>query len=351
MKRTFILVVMAFLLIGSFMVAEEATIIDFTILDADIIADENGNPTQNRRSVMNYGVAAGATFTDEQKALMKTSLSLPSWEVVLNSSAKTVVSLATSTVVAAPVRENAKVPFAGKNVMGVRILFPSSMVNSNAYIKPAFEIPAYEPMATADDNGEIQPQTDEEKASGKTRFEEGYGIVKNVGTVKALSVTTMGMNFPHALYVVLKDTDSVERRYFMGYLGFDGWRELKWNNPEYVSEIRQREIRVVPIYPRGLPFIKFTGFQITRDAMHNGDDFIGYFKDVKVIFDKAVLSTERDIADEDLWGIIGAKETAKQNYEMAKFGDKQVLRFLEKDKMAQEEAFTSSLSEEEQDQQ
>lgn len=351
MKRTFILVVMAFLLIGSFMVAEEATIIDFTILDADIIADENGNPTQNRRSVMNYGVAAGATFTDEQKALMKTSLSLPSWEVVLNSSAKTVVSLATSTVVAAPVRENAKVPFAGKNVMGVRILFPSSMVNSNAYIKPAFEIPAYEPMATADDNGEIQPQTDEEKASGKTRFEEGYGIVKNVGTVKALSVTTMGMNFPHALYVVLKDTDSVERRYFMGYLGFDGWRELKWNNPEYVSEIRQREIRVVPIYPRGLPFIKFTGFQVTRDAMHNGDDFIGYFKDVKVIFDKAVLSTERDIADEDLWGIIGAKETAKQNYEMAKFGDKQVLRFLEKDKMAQEEAFTSSLSEEEQDQQ
>ncbi|HOE09008.1 MAG TPA: flagellar filament outer layer protein FlaA [Treponemataceae bacterium] len=350
MKRTFILVVMAFLLIGSFMVAEEATIIDFTILDADIIADENGNPTQNRRSVMNYGVAAGATFTDEQKALMKTSLSLPSWEVVLNSSAKTVVSLATSTVVAAPVRENAKVPFAGKNVMGVRILFPSSMVNSNAYIKPAFEIPAYEPMATADDNGEIQPQTDEEKASGKTRFEEGYGIVKNVGTVKALSVTTMGMNFPHALYVVLKDTDSVERRYFMGYLGFDGWRELKWNNPEYVSEIRQREIRVVPIYPRGLPFIKFIGFQVTRDAMHNGGDFIGYFKDVKVIFDKAVLSTERDIADEDLWGIIGAKETAKQNYEMAKFGDKQVLRFLEKDKMAQEEAFTSSLSEE-QDQQ
>lgn len=351
MKRTFILVVMAFLLIGSFMVAEEATIIDFTILDADIIADENGNPTQNRRSVMNYGVVAGATFTDEQKALMKTSLSLPSWEVVLNSSAKTTVSLATSTVVAAPVRENAKVPFAGKNVMGVRILFPSSMVNSNAYIKPVFEIPAYEPMATADDNGEIQPQTDEEKASGKTRFEEGYGIVKNVGTVKALSVTTMGMNFPHALYVVLKDTDSVERRYFMGYLGFDGWRELKWNNPEYVSEIRQREIRVVPIYPRGLPFIKFTGFQVTRDAMHNGDDFIGYFKDVKVIFDKAVLSTERDIADEDLWGIIGAKEIAKQNYEMAKFGDKQVLRFLEKDKMAQEEAFTSSLIPEEQDQQ
>jgi len=346
MKRTFILVVMAFLLIGSFLVAEEATIIDFTLLDADIIEDESGNPTQNRRSVMNYGVAAGATFTEEQKALMKTSLALSSWEVDLNASAKTVISIATSTVVPAPVRDNAKVPFAGKNVMGVRILFPTAMVNSNAYIKPAFEIPAYEPMATADDNGDIQPQTDEEKASGKTRFEDGYGIVKNVGTIKALAVTTMGMNYPHGLYVVLRDTDNIERRYFMGYLGFDGWRELIWNNPQYVTEIRQREIRVVPIYPRGLPFVKFVGFQITRDAMHNGDDFIGYFKDVKIIFDKSVLTTERDIADEDLWGIIGAKETAKQNYEMSKFGDKQVLRFLEKDKMAQEEAFTSSLKEE-----
>jgi hypothetical protein len=197
-------------------------------------------------------------------------------------------------------------------------------------------------MATVDDNGDVQPQTDEEKASGKTRFEEGYGVVKNVGTIKSLALTTMGMNFPHGVYVLLKDNDNVERRYFMGYLGFDGWRELRWNNPHYVTEVRQREIRVVPIYPRGLPFVKFAGFEITRDAMHDGGDFIGYFKDVKVIYDKAVLTTERDIADEDLWGIITKKEKDKQNFEMSRFGEKQVLRFMEKDKMAQEEAFTSS---------
>ncbi|HBG36084.1 MAG TPA: flagellar protein [Treponema sp.] len=342
MKKNFILVVMAFLLVGMFLVAEEAVIVDFTLYDADIIADENGNPTQNRRSVMDFGVAAGATFTDEQKALMRTSLSLSNWEVLLNSSARNVTSIATSTVVAAPVREEAKVPFAGQNVMGVRVLFPTSMVNAQAIIKPPFDIPAYEPMATVDDNGDVQPQTDEEKASGKTRFEEGYGVVKNVGTIKSLAVTTMGMNFPHGVYVLLKDTDNVERRYFMGYLGFDGWRELRWNNPHYVTEVRQREIRVVPIYPRGLPFVKFTGFEITRDAMHDGGDFIGYFKDVKVIYDKAVLTTERDIADEDLWGIINKKEKDKQNFEMSRFGEKQVLRFMEKDKMAQEEAFTSS---------
>ena len=342
MKRNFILVVMAFLLVGTFLVAEEAVIVDFTLFDADIIADENGNPTQNARSAMDFGVAAGATFTDDQKALMRTSLSLPNWEVLLNSSARNVTSIATSTVVAAPVREEAKVPFAGQNVMGVRVLYPTSMVNASAIIKPPFDIPAYEPMATVDENGDAQPQTDEEKASGKTRFEDGYGVVKNVGTIKSLAVTTMGMNFPHGVYVLLKDNDNIERRYFMGYLGFDGWRELRWNNPQYVTEVRQREIRVVPIYPRGLPFVKFTGFEITRDAMHEGGDFIGYFKDVKVIYDKAVLQTERDIADEDLWGIINKKEKAKQNFEMSRFGEKQVLRFMEKDKMAQEEVFTSS---------
>ena len=153
------------------------------------------------------------------------------------------------------------------------------------------------------------------------------------------------MNFPHGLYVLLKDNDNIERRYFMGYLGFDGWKELQWNNPQYVTEVRNRELRLIPIYPRGIPFVKFVGFQITRDAMHDGNDFIGYFKDVKVIYDKAVLTSERDIADEDLWGIIGKKEAAKQNAEMTRFGAHQVERFLEKQKMATEEAFTSSLSE------
>ncbi|NLM00216.1 MAG: flagellar protein [Treponema sp.] len=380
MKRTFIFVVMALLLIGSLAFADEATIIDFTLLDSDIIAekdaegddvtDAEGNVkyTQNARTVMDFGTTAGATFTDEQKDLMKTSLSLPNWEVVFNSSARNVLSMSKSVVVPAPVRTekpNVKggeplpvnLPFAGKNIMGVRIVFPTPNVNANARIIPSFEIPAYEPLRTVtvdgnvvvgDASGEIAYEPAEEDVSrGFTRFEGGYGVVKNVGTIKALSVTTQGMLFPHALYVLLKDTDNIERRYFMGYLGFDGWKELKWKNPAYIDEVRTREIRIVPIYPRGLPFVKFVGFQIVRDAMHAGDDFIGYFKDVKVIYDKAVLHTERDIADEDLWGIVGDREAAKQNHEMARFGDKQVNRFLEKAKLAQEDGFKSSLSMEE----
>ena len=345
MKKTLGLFAAAMLLVGGVAFAEEAMLIDFTLLDVDCCEDDNGNPQQNKHTVMDYSVSAGATFTEEQKGLMKTSLALHEWEILLNSSAKTVSSLADSKVVAAPVKGEADVPFAGKNVMGVRIVFPTWNANANARIVPPFDIPAYEPLADADDNGERQEQTEEQKASDKTLFEDGYGIVKNVGTVKAISVTTMGMNYPHALYVVLSDNDNVERRYFMGYLGFDGWKELRWDNPQYISEIRNREIRVYPIYPRGLPFVKFRGFQITRDAAHIGGDFIGYFKDVRVIYDKAILSSDRDIADEDLWGIITKKEDARQNAEMLRFGNKQVNRYLEKAKLATESEFTSSLDE------
>ncbi len=352
MKKTLVLSAAAMMLFGTSLFAKESTLIDFSLLDADITVKAEGSDVelpQNKRTVIDYGKTAGATFDQEQKDLMKTSLYLGEWEVVLNSSARNVASLAQSQVVAAPVRENAKVPFAGQKVMGVHVLFPAGSVNSNAKIVPAFDIPAYEPLSTADDNGDRQPQTDEEKASGRTLFEAdddnspAYGVVKNVGTLKAIAVTTMGMNFPHSLYVLLRDADGVQRRYLMGNLGFDGWKTLRWDNPDYITEVRTREIRIYPIYPRGLPFVKFDGFQICRDASNVGSDFIGYFKDVKIIYDRAELTTERDIADEDLWGIVGRRETARQNFEMTRFGNKQLNRYIEKAKMATEQDFTSSI--------
>ena len=353
MKKTLALSVAAAMLLGASAFATESVLIDFTMLDGDITIkaqDSEVEIPQNKRTVMDYGINAGASFDQDQKDLMKTSLYLAEWEVVLNSSARNVTSLAESVVVPAPVRESSKQPFAGKNVMGVHVIFPHGSYNANARIVPPFEIPAYEPLSTADDNGDRQKPTDEERASGRMLFEAdddtspAYGLVKNVGTLKSIKVTTMGMNYPHGLYVLLKDNDNVERRYFMGYLGFDGWKQLIWNNPDYITEVRTREIRVYPIYPRGLPFVKFCGFQVTRDAMHAGDDFIGYFKDVAIIYDKAELTTERDIADEDLWGIVTRREAARQTFEMSRFGGKQVNRYLEKAKMATEEQFTSSLA-------
>lgn len=341
MKKTFILVAMAFLLMGAVAVAEEAIIIDFALLNADIIADPNGKMTQNRRTVLDYGKVAGASYTDEQKALMRTSLALEQWDVELNSSAQNPLSVATSTIKEAEVRAEGE-KFAGQKLMGVRILFPEWTNNANAKIKPGFLIPAYEKMAQVDDQGNLQEPTDEDKASGKTRFEDGYGIVRNTGVIKSIAVNTYGMNFPHGLYVLLRDQNNVVKRYFMGYLLFDGWREMIWNNPSYIANVKSRELRLYPVYPTALPHVAFEGFLITRDAAHDGGDAIAYFKDVKIIYDKAVLTTVRDFADEDIWGIQAERETKRKKIEVEKFGHTQVLRFLEQEKMATEEGFTPS---------
>ncbi|MCM1320513.1 MAG: flagellar filament outer layer protein FlaA [Bacteroides sp.] len=393
MKKTFSLIVSAFLLVGTFVFAEEAAIIDFTRLEPDCIAEKNADGTdktnengeavyqEHKRTLVDFADVAGSSFTNEQKGLMKTSLALRNWEVVLNSSARTPLSVSASVVKPAYVRTqkpgadgemvDVKVrsgvgDVVGKYVMGVRVSFPVAAVNANARIQPSFEIPAYDAMKVFDENGDAVEMTDEEKVqyAGKTRFEYiaaldgneqsedseeevpvGYGVVKNVGTIKSLAVTTLCMNFPHSLYVILKDTDNVERQYFMGHLdeGRDDWARLVWNNPSYISDVRAREIRLVPVYPRGLPFVKFVGFKIARDGSKAGGDFIGYFKDVKIIYDKAVLVTERDIVDEDLWGIVGDREAEKQAYEMSRFGEKQVERYIENVNKAVQSGYTKNL--------
>jgi hypothetical protein len=365
MKRILFFVLAIAVIAMSSLSALEATIIDFSTLNADIIPATNpdgsaGAPQQHRRTTMDYSIAAGNSFTPEVKTLMKSSLALPNWEIVLNASAKSPVAVSKSYVLPAPVKDAETVPelVRGKNVMGVRIFFPEGPYNANAIIKPPFDIPAYEPLRARDDNGDVQQQTDEERAKRITNFEQdsqagdtaAYGVVKNVGTIKALQVTVFGDQYPNGIYVILKDTDGIEHRYFMGYLKFDGWKELIWNNPHYLTDARAREIRVYPVYPRGIPFVKFVGFQVTRNGeMYDSkqafsSEFISYFKDVKIIYDKAVLNTDRDIVEEDLWGIVQQKEDAKQSAEIERFGTKQVDRYVEKVNMATEAGFSSSLN-------
>jgi hypothetical protein len=340
MKKMLILVVIAMLAGPLF--AEEAVLIDFSMLKADINVrvneSDNGAPNQNRQTMMDYSHVAGGSFTTQQKAVMKTSLAIENWEVVLASSSRTVENISLSFTREAPSKQF-------DTVMGVRIRFPTEPQNAWATIKPPFEIPAYEPAATIRDDGTIEPSGD--GIVGKSRFESqsdgqpAYGVIKNVGVIKSIAVNVYGLNFPHGLHTIIIDSSGTQKNIFMGYLQFDGWGELIWNNPQYIQEVRNRDIRLYPLYPTSTPFIKFGGFLIQRDAAKEGGDFVTYFKDVKVIYDLAVLDTERDIEDEAIWNIIFDRETARKVWEMEQFGHNQVLRYLEYQKQAAELPFNS----------
>jgi hypothetical protein len=346
MKRIFILLAVMLMTAGLF--AEEAVLIDFTHLGADIIPapeqeGEEQQMTQNRATVMDYGAVAGASFTDEQKRVMKTSLAIRNWTVRLNSSARTINREVLTFADEATSKQYG-------TVMGVRINFPTEPWNSNAFIRPPFEIPAYEATGTIDDEGNFTASDDNVMAHSRFegplgddgKPEYGFGVVKNVGTIKSVGVTVYGLQFPHALSVILIDNDGNEKIFHVDYLLFDGWAELQWNNPAYIQQVRNRELRLTPLYPTATPFVKFGGFLIKRDADKDGGDFVTYFRDVKIIYDKAVLDTDRDIDDEGLWHIIQDRETAKKKWEMSRFGQDQILHYLDQQKQATESSFKES---------
>jgi hypothetical protein len=356
MRRQVIVIALALLFASALSVtADEAVLIDFSLLKADILSDpvNEGKFLENRGTMMDFSGTAGASYTEEQKRQMRVSLAIRNWDVVLSSSARTNMTQSLSQTAEALVTSDAK-QFAGKSVMGFRVRFPVEDFNSWAKIQPPYEIPAFEPKADVDDQGNIAVKTDNSGTdplnARLTRFEGAYdpntrittalGIVKNVGTIKSIAVTVKGLNFPHGLHVVVKDADGVSRTMFMGYLNFDGWKELRWDNPLYVQDVRNRELRIFPLYPKTVPMVKFDGFVITRDASNVGGDFVAYVKDVKVLYDKAVLEPVRDIDDENIWGIVGKKETERKILESRRFGAQQVLRYLERMKQENKAEFT-----------
>ncbi|MCL1993140.1 MAG: flagellar filament outer layer protein FlaA [Spirochaetes bacterium] len=343
MKRMLIFVVIGLLSMGSSLFANEAVLIDFSLLAADIHvplngddADPNGTPNQNHRTMMDFGTIGGLAvgqFTPQQMAIMRTSLAIENWDVTLSPSSRTVQGNQLSLT-----RESPSVQFG--TVMGVRAHFPTAAHNAWAMITPPFDIPAFD-LSIVEEDGTLVADPDAIPGVSRTRFESlgngqpAFGVVKNVGAIRSVAVRVHGLNFPHTLSVILIDHNGDRRTVPMGSLNFDGWRTLTWDNPNYIQDVRNRDLRLFPVYPFDTPFVKFGGFLIQRDANHTGGDFIGYFRDVAIIYDQAVLDAERDINDEAIWNIIRHREEARLLWEMQRFGQQHLNRFMEQQRQAQ----------------
>jgi hypothetical protein len=320
--------------------AETRTLIDFSELVGDV---QVGDEMEHSATMVDFSNQAGASYTEEEKGEMRISLALGQWDVELASSSKTVGNMRYSFTQAIPSKTFG-------TVLGARIKFPTGSYNSWAMIKPPFEIPAYA-GPTKVDNGEVVALTPEEiqqanDASGATQGEVGYvtntskydgmGVVKNVATLKSMRVQAYGSNYPHGFAIRLKDQNGNINDVFMGYLNFDGWKEIQWENPNYIDEVRNRELRLLPLYPQADPYVKLMGIIVYRDGAAIGGDFVTYFKDIEVTFDKAVLSLDRDIDDEQAWGILADREAARRAAEARRLGNLQVLRYLEGKKQDRE---------------
>jgi hypothetical protein len=306
--------------------ADEAVLLDFSTIAADT---EDG---EHEATLVDFSETAGTGFTDEERLQMKSSIAIENWDVILASSSRTVSNQRYSYVRQVPVKDDAR-QNAGATVMGIRVHFPVDPFNSWALIEPPFELPGYMQRTVLQGDGTLEDDETDLKGS---KF-DGFGVVKNTGVIKSISVTVYGSNYPNGLALVLKDQNNEEHEMFMGYLEFDGWRTLTWQNPNYIDDVRNREIKKYPLYPRNEPLTKIAGIRIYRDAMQEGGDFIVYVKDITMTFDKALLETDRDIDEEAIWGILGEREDARRQSEFRRLGNIQVLRYLEEKKMHKEE--------------
>ncbi len=308
---------------------EPQVLIDFNDLKADVTKEGETQPTENQATMVDYRSQAGAEVPEKELDLLKTSLAIGNWEVDLASSSQyqenIIYSYAKEAQTIATAADFEGEDMKSKTVLAARIHFPQPAFNSYAIIKPPFEIPAY-----------MDKEGDENKGKGD-KF-DNKGILKNVGTIKEIDMVVSGRNFPHGIGLVFKDQNGEERTIFMGYLNFTGWRRLKWENPNYISDVRNRELKVYPLYPQNEPFIKFIGIIVYRDASHMGGDFVTYVKDVKVKYDLAWQDSELDINDEQVWGIMQQREDARRKAEIRRLGNLHILRYLEQKKMYKEEA-------------
>jgi hypothetical protein len=330
MKRFFTILAVGLFLASSGAFAEKQALIDFTKLAGT--ADAN-DPTLilDPATTINYGNEAGASFSTEEKAKMKTSLAITAWDIVLASSAQTVTNQTMTQIKVAPVAADSAIAKKGEVVLGARIHFPEFAINSFAVIKPPFSIPAYATLLDA--NGNVA-----QGAKPNDQFVNN-GVLKNVGVIKSIQVNVLGRNFPNTLTLLLENQDGEQLEVQMGSLKFDGWKSLLWNNPEYQSEVRNRELKVLPLYPRSIPYVKLVGIRIHRDGANEGGDFVTYIRDINVIYDQARVGGESDLDDESLWNIIAERQRTARQAEIKNLGAQQVLRNLEKKKLATETGF------------
>jgi hypothetical protein len=141
------------------------------------------------------------------------------------------------------------------------------------------------------------------------------------------------------------DENYVEKSYHICYLDFEGWGRRTWENPNYINDVRNREVKKYPLYPRSVPYIKFIGFTIYRDASALGGDFITYFKDVRITYDKAVKNMDDNtmqMNDEAIWGIINDRNAKRKTAEYKRMGDRMVLESIEKGLMDTSKTKTTS---------
>jgi len=301
--------------------AIKKTLIDFTTFEQNIagviekdnqIHDQMMSDSANvSRNLTNYGFPQ-VKFTGDDWKLFQ-------WKIILTSSSSTIRNNVLSYTT------NAKSKRFNGDVLGARIHFIQGRFLSWAMIQPPFQFFPYY------DNGKNVNENDSGEENSLV-----MGILMNVGQVKSISSWVHGLNYQMQTAIRIRDREERTQDYFLGSLYFDGWRKLVWVNPEYTDNVQDRVLQRLPLYPKSFPYISFDSLIVYKPEVERGGDFVVYYKDVEVEFDRAVIREEMDIDDEGIWGILQRERLDKRVHDLKTIGEK--LYLLQQERRRQEAA-------------
>jgi hypothetical protein len=284
--------------------AVKKTLIDFptfeanmgTVVDKDNKVHEQMIASNSALDLGQYGVPVVKFTADDWK--------LGQWKITLTSSANTTANKVLSYATKAPSKRFG-------DVLGARIHFIQGRFLSWATIAPPFDFFPYY------DDGSYVNQNDTKEENSLT-----MGVLVNVGQIKSISTWVYGLNYQMSTAIRMRDRNDAQQDYFMGSLYYDGWRKLVWTNPEYTDSIQDRNLQRLPLYPKSYPFIAFDSYIVYKPETENGGDFVVYFKDIEVEFDRAIIREELDIDDEPIWGILQKERLGKRVNDLKNIGEK-----------------------------
>lgn len=277
---------------------DDNTLLDFTQWNELIRNEEFSTyPPEDPVRDVPYGELSEDMLDDDLQPLYRVTsedMRLSNWVVELNHSAQSVENMVNSYTREVTRGGSATRPAngAGDMVLGIRIHFPTHQHNAWARIRPPFEITAYKP--------------DGSMANVRN------GVINNVGMIKWLTLKVAGRNYRESIAIRLLDENDNVTEYFMGHLFFNGWRILRWDNPNYYVSNSYANLVRMPLYPQRVPIMKFDSLIIYRDGDVLGGDFITYISDIQVDYVLAIpMESVTDIDDEMVWGIFREEQQEK----------------------------------------
>ena len=126
------------------------------------------------------------------------------------------------------------------------------------------------------------------RPSVKTSFSVNNTIntaIENIGILKIISVTLSCNNYANGFGILLENQVKDQNIYLFPGLDFKGWKTLKWENRNYIEEIRQREVTKLSLFPRDIPSLKFMGFIIYYSEENKDKKLVLELKEVRIEYD------------------------------------------------------------------